>query len=74
MLFDINNFTARIICDSAVTDTHIDTLVTENQLELYITATKDRPRFVELYWDAEATSEQYVLGDTRKEATETLSF
>lgn len=74
MLFDINNFTARIICDSAVTDTHIDTLVSENQLELYITATKDRPRFVELHWDAEATSEQYVLGDTWERSYGNLEF
>lgn len=74
MLFDINNFTTRIICDSAVTDTHIDTLVTENQLELYITSTKDRPRFVELHWDAEATSEQYVLGDTWERSYGNLEF
>ena len=63
MVFDIKRFTTKIVCDSAATDTHIDTIVNENQLELYITSTKDKPRFVELHWDIETTTEQYILGD-----------
>ena len=74
MVFDINKFTTKIVCDSAATDTHIDTIVNENQLELYITSTKDKPRFVELHWDIETTTEQYILGDAWERSYGNLEF
>ena len=48
MIFDINRFTYQIICDSTTTDALVETISSDNRLELHIVATKDRPKFIEL--------------------------
>ncbi len=74
MNFDISKFTAKTICDEAVTDTLIETSLKDNQLQLYISATKDRPKFIEMHWHTETTSEQLVLGDAWERSYGNLEF
>lgn len=74
MNFDISAFKANIICDGAVTDTLVETSVKGNQLELHITATKDRPKFIELHWDAKGTDDTLVLGDGWERSYGNLEF
>ena len=64
MNFDIKNFTAKIICEGQHIDTKIETIVEGNELQLHLSATKDKPKFVELHWDADTSDDLLVLGDT----------
>lgn len=63
MCFDIKNFTAKITCDEAVTDAQIETVHRDNEFDLYISASNDRPRSIQLNWDFECNEDMYVLGD-----------
>ena len=74
MKFDLNCFTAKIICDKNVTDTEIETVHGENSLELYISATNDRPKFVELHWETQPREDVFVLGDTWERSYGNLEF
>ncbi len=74
MNFDISKPTVKIICDGDVTDTLIETALKDNQLELYISATKDRPKFVELHWAFKTDTEQFILGDAWERSYGNLEF
>ena len=74
MNFDINSFTAKIICDDAVTDAVIETVKRDNEFDLFITATKDKPKFVELHWQADADDNILVLGDAWERSYGNLEF
>ena len=63
MFFDIGKAKVKVTCDNAVTDALAETALTEKGLELYISATKDRPKFIELHWDVESMANTFVLGD-----------
>lgn len=74
MKLNIADFTAKIICDSAVTDAKIETEVKGNSLELYLSATKDKPKFIELHWEAPVNENILVLGDTWERSYADLCF
>lgn len=75
MSFDIKNFTAKIICDEAVSDAKIEASEREhNELDLYITSKKDRPKFVELHWPIEGKPDALILGDTWERSYGDLQF
>ena len=74
MSFDINSFTSKIICDDAVADTVIETEKRENEFDLYITATIDKPKFVELHWQADTSDNILVLGDEWERSYGNLEF
>ena len=74
MKFNIADFTRKIICDSAVKDALVETTVSEEGLELYLSATEDKPRFVELHWDVEQGEDIRVLGDTWERSYGNLEF
>lgn len=74
MEFIISDFTAKIICDDKLTDAKIETEINENQLSLYLTAINDRPKFVELYWEAPANDDVLVLGDAWERSYGDLEF
>ena len=63
MNFDIKNFTAKIICDEAVSDAVIETSLRENELDLSLTAVCDKPKFIELHWAAPVNNDILVMGD-----------
>ncbi len=71
---DISKFTAKIICDKEITDAKIETVIGEDCLELYLEATKDRPRFIELCWEAPTGENILVLGDTWERSYANLCF
>lgn len=74
MKFDIKKFTAKITTVGSAMDTRIETQVHGNELELYITATQDKPRFVTLHWDADTNDDIMVLGDVWERSYGNLEF
>ena len=74
MNFNINDFTAKIVCDDIISDAKIETAVSENQLDLYITATNDKPKFIELHWGAPSSDDILVLGDAWERSYGNLQF
>lgn len=74
MNFDINKFTVKISCEGTVTDTVTETVINGNELELYISAKNDKPKFVELHWNVETIKENMVLGDAWERSYGDLEF
>ncbi len=74
MNFDIKNFTVKIICEGENTDTVIETEVKEKEMELFITATADKPEFVKLHWQADGGEDLLVLGDAWERSYGDLRF
>lgn len=74
MNFVIESFSKKIICDGEVTDTKTETVLSENQLDLYITAINDRPKFIELHWDAPSDDNILVLGDAWERSYANFEF
>lgn len=74
MVFDINKFTAKIICEDELSDAVIETVSGENELELILTAYNDKPKFVELHWSASDDADILVLGDAWERSYGELEF
>lgn len=74
MNFNIEAFTTKIICDNSVKDTKLQTEVSGNQLDIYITATNDRPKFIELHWEAPDDDDIIVLGDAWERTYGNIEF
>jgi len=74
MKLNIGDFTAKIICDQATLDAKMETEARENELDIYLSATKDRPRFIELHWGAPEGEDILVLGDAWERSYANLCF
>ncbi len=74
MNFNINEFTKRIICEGEYRDTKVETAVNGNTLDLYITASADKPKFIELEWKFESGNDVFVLGDVWERSYGDLEF
>ncbi len=74
MLFDINKFTAKIICENQVTDAVIETVSRENEMDLMLRAGEDKPKFIELHWDTAEDEDVVVLGDAWERSYGDLEF
>lgn len=74
MNFDIRKFTAKITCEGSACDSLARTELNGNRLDLYISATKDKPLFIELSWSFKADSGQLVLGDAWERSYGNLEF
>ncbi len=74
MTFDIKNFTSKIICENQVSDTVIEAVSREKELDLFICATIDKPKFIELHWDMEADENMLILGDKWERSYGDLEF
>lgn len=74
MIFDLSNFTQKIICENEVTDTIIETSVNDGLLDLYITADCDKVKFIELEWKFRSSDDIYVLGDAWERSYTDLEF
>lgn len=74
MNFDLNDFSKFIICENAVSDTVIETVVDGNALDLYVTATNDKVKFIELEWNFQSDNGIYVFGDAWERSYGELEF
>lgn len=74
MIFSLKDFTYEIICDGNVSDCRLETELNGDRLDLYLTATADRPRYVKLKWSTENTDGFLVLGDTWERSYANLEF
>lgn len=74
MIFDLKGFSSEIICENKPTDTEIRTVTEGNELQLYIYAKTDRPKFVKLHWSCKADENTLVLGDAWERSYGNLEF
>ncbi len=74
MKFDISQFSVNLICENEVCDAVVETALRENELDLFLTATKDRPKFIELHWSAATADDIFVLGDAWERSYGDLEF
>ena len=74
MNFDIKNFSVKIICEGGNTDTVIETEAKGNEMKLYLKATEDKPKFIELHWETEVQEDLLVLGDAWERSYGNLRF
>jgi len=74
MSFDLKNFIKKIICENMPKDAVVETSVNGDTLDLYLTATNDRVKFIELEWSFESDNEIYVLGDAWERSYGELGF
>ena len=63
MNFNINSFEYKIICQGECEDAVFEAADRENELDIFISADKSRPEFVELSWSADDDKGLFVLGD-----------
>lgn len=74
MNFNIHAFTENIICEATPTDTKVETVVSGNTLALFVTATEDKLKFIELNWALESDPDLFVLGDAWERSYGELEF
>ncbi len=74
MDFNLNDFRKNIICENAVSDTVIETVVDGDTLDLYVTAANDKVKFIELEWKFQSDNGIYVLGDAWERSYGELEF
>ena len=74
MFFDLNQCSIKIICEQEVCDAAVETVARENELDVFLQADADRPKFVELHWNAPAHDDILVLGDAWERSYGELEF
>ncbi len=74
MTFDIKNFTSKIICEGETSDAVVEAENCEGELRLFLTATVDKPKFIEMHWRADANENLLVLGDAWERSYGNLEF
>lgn len=74
MEFDISCFEFKIICENDCCDAVFEAKPEGDQLDIYITADKSKPEFVEMSWRAEASADACVLGDAWERSYGELEF
>ncbi len=74
MIFNLNDFTYEIICDSNISDCRLETELNGDHLDLYLTAENDRPKYIELKWNTEKADGFLVLGDAWERSYANLEF
>ena len=75
MKLDIKNFKIKIACEGgSVSDATTETMLTDNGFEIYLTANKDKPEFVNIHWDADFGEDVLILGDAWERSYGTLEF
>ena len=74
MKFNLKDFKKNVICENGVSDTVVEAVVNDNNLDLYITANNDKPKFIELEWSFKSDENIYVLGDAWERSYGELEF
>ena len=74
MNFNISDFRKNIICENTPVDSVVETVVNGDTLELYLTATNDKVKFIELEWFFASGDGIYVLGDEWERSYGGLEF
>lgn len=74
MNFSLKDFSQKIICENYCTDTVIETVIDGDRLDLYLTATQDKVKFIELEWKFGSNDNIYVLGDAWERSYGDLEF
>ena len=60
MVFDLNSFEKKIICEGSCTDTVVESVVNGDSLDLYVTAKEDRLKFIELEFKKLSDNDRFM--------------
>ncbi len=74
MKFALSNFMQKIILGNGCNDAVVDSVVSGNKLDLYLSATRDKIKFIELEWKFESSDDVFVLGDAWERSYADLEF
>lgn len=74
MNFNLNEFSRNIICENGLNDATPETVINGNTMDLYICATNDKPKFIELEWNFKSDEDFFVLGDAWERSYGELEF
>ncbi len=74
MNFSIKDYSYKIICENEQKDTVIDAVAQGDKLDLFVTATGDKVKFIELEWKFTSDDGIFVLGDTWERSYGDLEF
>ena len=74
MNFNLQSFSIKIICEKENKDAVVEKSFDGKTLDLYLTATEDKPKFVELTWNADIEKDALILGDTWERSYGNLCF
>ena len=72
--FRLDQFSYGVVCDGAPSDASVSFSRNGNELTVFLTADRDRPRFVTLQWTFENEEGLYVLGDAWERSYGDLCF
>ena len=74
MNFEFNKHSCNIISENGIKDAVTETVINGNSLELYMTATHEKVKFIELEWNFKSDEDTYVLGDAWERSYGELEF
>lgn len=74
MIFELEKFNKKTICEGTLSDALVTTVISENTLDLYLAAKADKVRFIELEWRFESNENTIVLGDAWERSYGELEF
>ena len=75
MNLDINSFKINVRCEgNNKSDVVVETLPTKDGIDVYISASTDKPEFVELFWTADFREDLLILGDAWERSYGDLEF
>ncbi len=74
MNFSLKDLTLDVICEGERKDVITEIILSENELDLYIAAKNDKPKFVKMRWSVKKTGEELVLGDAWERSYGELGF
>ena len=75
MNLDINSFKINVRCEgNNKSDVIVETVPTKDGIDVYISASTDKPEFVELFWAADLREDLLILGDAWERSYGDLEF
>ncbi len=63
MVFNLKSFIQKIVCGNGCNDAFVESVVNGNTMDMYLNATRDKVKFIELEWQFKSKDNIYVLGD-----------
>lgn len=74
MNFNLQSYSVKITCENENTDSIVEKSENGKEMDLYLTAHKDKPKFIEVSWEANFSDDALVLGDAWERSYGNLGF
>lgn len=72
--FNLSNYISKVIIENDFDDTVLKQKLNHNELTIFISAAKSRPKFIKMEWCAQSDADVFVLGDTWERSYGDLEF